>query len=65
MEPWRRLQVEIPAATFDALREDAQRERRSVREHAGYLLERLLTGPGPSDARIPAPAGDRTERLAS
>jgi hypothetical protein len=37
----RRLYIQIPEPTFQALAERALDERRGVREQAGYELERL------------------------
>ena len=38
----RRLYIEIPDETFDALADQAAEQRRDPRDQAGWLLEQLL-----------------------
>jgi hypothetical protein len=47
-----RMTITLREAAYAQLQEDARDERRPVREHAAYLLERqLLSAPAPAEQK--------------
>lgn len=58
MKMWQRFQVEVPGDVFDALADLSRKERRPIRQHAGYLIEQavLREAEKVTDKAIPVPA---------
>lgn len=42
MKMWQRFQVEVPGDVFDALADLSRKERRPIRQQAGYLIEQAI-----------------------
>lgn len=53
MQTWRRFQIEIRPEAFEELASEAARNRRSVREQAGWTLEQALLGSRRTPSALP------------